>query len=313
MNILLVSPEFGNAEKSTKYSTRRGITSCSHTPQDLIVMSAMFPSDWNKKLVDLNYEKFNKKNIKWADYVFINAESSQAKSIDNIIDTCHLMHKRIVGSGSYFSLNYSNYNHIDHLLLNEVELTMPDFLIGFENNWPWRLYRANEFANLKLSPIPEYSLLDTKRYSEIKITYAKAFPDDSEYCALTNMRDRSSRIKNAGQIILELDSIYQTSYRGTVTIEIDNIEENSRALHKDLLPFLLQWNNIYNSPFSFKIENIAELGHDNELMSVLDYAGFIDLPVTDVKTETTVLKQKKKRRSFLPGKLVLEPYASNLY
>jgi hypothetical protein len=85
----------------------------------------MLPKDWQKKVIDLNVNSLLPKVILWADYVFINAMSIQRESVNKIIE-CKKYNAKIVAGGPYSLPNTIN-TGVDHLVLNETEVTLPQF------------------------------------------------------------------------------------------------------------------------------------------------------------------------------------------
>ena len=174
MNILFINPESPDTSWSFKnLSLLFSKKKASGPPLDLLTFAAMFTGDWECKLTDLNIDKLRDSDIRWADYVFINSTALQADSADRLVDRCQANGKRIIAAGEHFTDNYEMYNHIDHLLLNDTESTLSKFLEGYEANWPWRLYRSDRFADIKESPVPDYSLINTRKYSQLSIRYSR--------------------------------------------------------------------------------------------------------------------------------------------
>ncbi len=255
-------------------------------PLSILTAAAMFPSEWKKKVLDLNIEKLRDRKLKWADYVYIHANSDQAESADQLIARCQTDGRKIIASGEHFTKNFERYNHVDHLLLNELELTIPEFIKGFDANWPWRLYHSNEFADLSLSPIPDYNLLNTSKYTQLAIEYSRAYPMDSE---------KNERTKNAAQVILELDNIYRTGYRGSILFLLNKLRCNTVKLKEELLPALTEWNKIHNKPFAFNTEVSSDISEDKELMDMMAEAGFVKVLIGLETTDDELLYDCDKR------------------
>ena len=80
-----------------------------------------------------NVTRLREKDVKWADYVFISAMSVQMASAREIIAQCVELKKKIVAGGPLFTEEYEQYPEVDHLILNEAEITLPMFLEDLEN------------------------------------------------------------------------------------------------------------------------------------------------------------------------------------
>ncbi len=81
MNILLVYPEFPDTFWSFKHALKFVQKKAGSPPLGLLTIAAMLPSDWGKRLVDLNVTRLTDKDLQWADYVFISAMAVQRKSV----------------------------------------------------------------------------------------------------------------------------------------------------------------------------------------------------------------------------------------
>ena len=128
MNILLVYPTYPDTFWSFKHALKFVSKKASFPPLGLLTVAAMLPKDWNKKLIDLNATKFKDEDILWADYVFISAMSIQSDSVDDVIQRCKELDTKIVAGGPLFTSSSEHYKNIDHLILNEAEITLPQFL-----------------------------------------------------------------------------------------------------------------------------------------------------------------------------------------
>ncbi|MCK4355454.1 B12-binding domain-containing radical SAM protein, partial [Candidatus Bipolaricaulota bacterium] len=71
MNVLLVYPEFPDTFWSFKHALRFIRKKASSPPLGLLTVAAMLPSEWTKRLIDVNVAKLTEKDLEWADYAFI--------------------------------------------------------------------------------------------------------------------------------------------------------------------------------------------------------------------------------------------------
>ena len=147
MKILLVYPHYPDSFWNFKHALRFISKKAAVPPLGLITVSAMLPSSWEKKLVDINVSPLKTKDIQWADYVFISAMHIQKESVNTIISDCLKLGVKIVAGGPLFTQEYQSYPKIDHLILNEAEITLPLFLKDLKEGHPQRIYQTSEFPD----------------------------------------------------------------------------------------------------------------------------------------------------------------------
>jgi len=243
-------------------------------PLGLITVSAMLPSTWQKKLVDMNIETLRTNDIQWADYVFISAMNIQKESVNNVIADCKKLNKKIVAGGPLFTQEYSNYPQIDHFILNEAEITMPLFLNDFHAGQPRRLYRTSEYADVSQTPVPDYHLLARGKYAFMNLQVSRGCPFSCDFCEITSLLGHKVRMKDSSQVIKELETLYNLNWRGSVFIVDDNFIGNKKEVKNNLLPDIKNWMETHKFPFTFNTETSINLADDEELMSIMVETGF---------------------------------------
>lgn len=128
MNFLIINPKnpkwFWNFERLIKYFSGMA----SFPPLILLTLSSLLPKHWNKKLIDMNANELIDEDIHWADFVFISAKLDQAKSANKIIERCKKLNAKTVACGPLFTSNDEYYKNVDHLVSDEAEITLPQFL-----------------------------------------------------------------------------------------------------------------------------------------------------------------------------------------
>ena len=154
MNILLVYPMYPDTFWSFKHALKFVSKKASFPPLGLLTVAAMLPDDWNKKLIDMNAEELKNEDILRADFVFISAMSVQSKSADEVIQRCKKLNTKIVAGGPLFTSSSENYEIVDHLVLNEAEITLPLFLNDLEKGIPKHKYTSDEWADITTTPLP---------------------------------------------------------------------------------------------------------------------------------------------------------------
>ena len=274
MKILLVYPESPNTFWSFKYALKFVSKKSSFPPLGLITVAAMLPDTWEKKMIDMNVTALGDKDIQWADYVFISAMVIQKKSVRTVIDRCKAFGIKTVAGGPLFTCEYSEFDDVDHLLLFEGELTVPEFLRDLENGCTKHLYTSNDWADLSLTPVPSWELVDLSKYATLNIQYSRGCPFNCEFCNITTLFGRVPRTKSAEQLLHELDIIFERGWRGGVFFVDDNFIGNHKKLKNDILPALIQWMEKRRYPFTFTTEVSVNLSDDDELMRLMVKAGF---------------------------------------
>lgn len=128
MKILLVYPSFPRTFWSFKYALKFISKKATHPPLGLLTIAAMLPEQWKKKLVDMNVERLKDKDLQGVDFVFISAMSIQLASVKEVVEKCKRMRIKMVAGGPLFTGEYQDFRDVDHLVLDEAEITLPLFL-----------------------------------------------------------------------------------------------------------------------------------------------------------------------------------------
>jgi radical SAM superfamily enzyme YgiQ (UPF0313 family) len=304
MNVLLIFPHYPDSFWSFKHALRFISRKAALPPLGLITVSAMLPPSWEKKLVDMNVSSLQTSDILWADYVFISAMYIQKESVTKVIEEC-LKHKvKIVAGGPLFTQEYNNYPQIDHFILNEAEITLPLFLKDLENGQtPKRVYMTDEYADLRLTPVPDYYLLKRKDYATMNIQVSRGCPFSCDFCEITALLGHKVRMKDTSQIISELDALYNLNWRGNVFIVDDNFIGNKKEIKNNLLPAMIEWMTQHKNPFIFNTETSINLSDDDELLSLMVQAGFtatfIGIETPDEKSLQDCNKIQNNNRNLL--------------
>ncbi len=274
MNILLVYPKYPDTFWSFKHALKFISKKASFPPLGLLTVAAMLPEKWNKKLIDMNAARLSDKDILWADYVFISAMSIQSQSADEVIQRCKNLNTKIVAGGPLFTSSPEYYKSIDHLVLNEAEITLPLFLNDLENGKPEHKYTSGEWAEITSTPLPLWDLVSINDYSSMNLQYSRGCPYDCEFCDITVLYGRKPRTKTKEQIIAELDRLYFTGWRGPVFFVDDNFIGNKSKLKKEILPAIAEWMEKRKNPFYLNTEASINLADDEKLMQLMIKAGF---------------------------------------
>lgn len=296
MNLLLLYPEFPDTFWSFKHALKFVRKKSSLPPLGLLTVAAMLPEDWAKRLVDVNVQKLRECDLAWADVVFISGMIAQRDSAQKLIARCRAAGKTIVAGGPLFTLGHEQFPDVDHFVLNEAEVTLPEFLSDFGRGQARRVYASDELPDLQQTPAPLWELADLRRYASMCLQYSRGCPFDCEFCNVTAMFGHRPRIKTTAQVIAELDRLRQLGWRGAIFFVDDNFIGNKRVLKEELLPALIQWQK--GKPGTpFFTEASINLADDEALMRLMVEAGFNQVFIGIETPEEAGLAECNKRQN----------------
>ena len=242
-------------------------------PLGLLTIASLLPNDFEKKLIDMNVDKLSDEDLLWADYVFISAMITQKNSVNALIERCKKLGVKTVAGGPLFTSLYEEFPDINYFILNEGEVTLPLFLEDLKNGSLKKIYTSNIKPDITKSPIPQWNLLNLKKYFKMPIQCSRGCPFDCEFCDIVNLNGRIPRYKTPEQVILEIEALYQAGWSFSIFIVDDNFIGNALKA-KDLLRALIEWRNRRKSQIRFMTEVSLNLADDDELLSLMREAGF---------------------------------------
>jgi radical SAM superfamily enzyme YgiQ (UPF0313 family) len=259
---------------SFKHALKFVSKKASFPPLGLLTVAAMLPKDWDKKLIDMNANQLTDDDILWADYVLISAMSIQSESADEVIGRCIKLKTKIIAGGPLFTSSPEYYQNLTHLVLNEAEITLPQFLSDLSEGKQIQIYTSEDWANITTTPLPLWELISVNDYTSMNVQYSRGCPFDCDFCDITVLYGRKPRTKTKDQVIAELEALYFTGWRGPVFFVDDNFIGNKGKLKREILPAIVEWNAERKNPFYFNTEVSINLADDDELMLLMVKAGF---------------------------------------
>jgi radical SAM superfamily enzyme YgiQ (UPF0313 family) len=187
LKILFVYPEFPDTFWSFKHALKFIKKKAGAPPLGLLTVAAMLPSEWEKRLVDLNVTNLTNENLVWADYVFISAMVVQRESARTIIERCKKVGVKMVAGGPLFTMEYDQFPDVDHFVLNEAEETLAPFLLDLEQGQAKRVYTSTEFPDIHQTPVPLWELANFKNYDTIPVQFSRGCPFNCDFCNVTSL------------------------------------------------------------------------------------------------------------------------------
>jgi radical SAM superfamily enzyme YgiQ (UPF0313 family) len=273
VKILLVYPEFPDTFWSFKHALKFIRKKAGAPPLGLLTVAAMLPSEWKKRLVDLNVTDLREEDLAWADYVFVSAMVVQRESVRTVFKRCKTAGVPVVVGGPLFTMEHDQFPEVDHFVLNEAEETLAPFLRDLEQGGAQHIYTSANFPDIHLSPVPLWEMVDFKHYETISIQFSRGCPFNCDFCNVTALLGHRPRTKTAVQIIAELDSLYALGWRKSIFFVDDNFIGNKKQIKSEVLPALIEWRK-GKTGMPFSTETSINLADDPVLLSLMVRAGF---------------------------------------
>lgn len=275
MNILLVYPKCSDTYWSFKYALDFTSKKAAFPPLGLITVSALLPKSWDKKLVDMNVSELLLEDILEANFVFISAMHVQKSSAIEVIERCRAYNIKTVAGGPLFTQEYENFPQVNHLVLNEAEITLPLFLNDLASGaTPKHIYKTEGYADITMSPIPDFHLLSMKHYVTMGIQFSRGCPYACDFCEVTALLGHQVRVKTSHQVINELNRLYSLGWHEPVFVVDDNFIGNKKEVKDNLLPILRRWMQEHHCPFTLGTQISIDFADDDELLALMLDAGF---------------------------------------
>jgi len=266
-------------------------------PLGMVTVAAMLPVDWEKRLVDLNVRRLSDADIEWADLVLIGGMIAQRDSEEVLIDRCRAAGKTVVVGGPLFTSAHAEFPAVNHFVLGEAEVTLPEFLRDLETGRARPVYTTAGFPGLSDTPVPMWELIEMRRYGSMSLQYSRGCPFDCEFCDITAKFGRHPRTKSPAQVTAELDALAAAGWRGSVFFVDDNFIGNKRKLRDELLPALVEWQRDHHRPFTFYTEASINLADDEDLTAEMVTAGFDGVFIGIETPEEAGLAECNKRQN----------------
>lgn len=317
--VLLVNPRFNGQSFWSYVATCELVGSRYPAPSlGLVTVAAMLPSEWELRLLDrnvaLNEAEFDRL-VEWADLVMSGGMLPQQVDHFEVIRRVRARGKPILVGGPDVSSSPQLYATANFRIVGEAEAVIGDFLAAWRDG-----ARDGEFVaplysvDVTQTPIPRFDLLDFRHYNELTVQFSRGCPFRCEFCDIIELYGRNPRTKTSGQMLNELQRIYDLGYRGAIEFSDDNLIGNKKAV-KAFLPQLVAWQKARGYPFEFATEASLNLADDAELLGLLRdanfYAVFIGIESPDPEVLAATQKKQNTRRDMQES--VAQIYRSGIF
>ncbi len=300
--ILLVYPEIPATYWSFKYALPFIRYKTLMPPLGLITIAALLPEDYTVRLIDMNFQDLTADDIASADMVFVSAMIVQKESFHRVVALCNEYGTPVVAGGPYPTSSHRQIKGVSHFILNEGEITLPQFIQDLERGQARHIYQDETKPDITMTPPPRFDLLDIGAYESMALQSSRGCPFNCEFCDIIEMFGRVPRYKTPDQFINEINVLYKTGYRGSLFIVDDNFIGNKKKA-RELLEHIAAWQKERNYPYSLFTEASINLAQDDGLIDLMVDAGldtvFIGIETPVAETLTLTQKQQNTRADIL--------------
>lgn len=275
MNVLLLYPRFPKTFWSFDRFIEMAGLKAFIPPLGIITVAAMLPESWNIRFCDRNVTSETDEDWQWCDMVILSAMIAQKADFHEMIHKARRLNKKVAVGGPYPTSipEDATASGANYLILDEGELTVPQFLAAIDQGKTEGVFRATEKPDVKLTPIPRFDLLNLDAYLMLAVQFSRGCPFNCEFCDIINLYGRKPRTKGESQMLAELEVLYDLGWRGSIFMVDDNFIGNQRNV-KRLLRELIPWMQARKYPFTFWTEASINLAEDPEMLELMVQAGF---------------------------------------
>ena len=266
-------------------------------PLGLLTIAAMFPPEYELRVVDMNVAPLTDSDLEWADLVFTSTMIVQRVSLQTVIERCNRAGVPVIAGGPHPTTFHDEIPGVDHFVLDEVEEIFPEFLHDLENGIAGAIYREPRKPDVTLTPVPRFDLIDLDNYYSMGLQFSRGCPFNCEFCDITKLYGRVPRTKSPAQLVTEFEALYRLGWRGPLFLVDDNFIGNKREA-MELLPVIAEWQKAHGYPFSLTTEASVNLAHLDGLMDAMVASGF-DTVFLGIETPNpkALIKTKKQQNT----------------
>ncbi|HSM82560.1 MAG TPA: B12-binding domain-containing radical SAM protein [Nodosilinea sp.] len=275
MKVLLLYPLFPQSFWSYDRFMELAGLKATIPPLGIITVAALLPSDWEIRFCDRNLTPETEADWAWCDLVILSAMLVQKPDFQALIQKAVALGKPVAVGGPYPTSVPQDALDVgaNFLVLDEGEMTVPQFLAALERGETSGVFRSLEKPDVSQSPIPRFDLLQRDAYLMMAMQFSRGCPFNCEFCDIISLYGRKPRTKEPEQALAELQTLYDLGWRGSLFVVDDNFIGNQRNV-KRFLRALIPWMQAHQFPFTFITEASVNLAEDDELLQLMGEAGF---------------------------------------
>ena len=166
-------------------------------PLGIITVAALLPSGWDIRFCDRNVACESEADWEWCDLVILSAMIVQKADFQALIQQAVQLGKKVAVGGPYPTSVPQDALEAgaSFLILDEGEMTVPQFLAAIEQGDTQGIFRSAEKPDVTQSPMPRFDLLQRDAYLMMAIQFSRGCPFNCEFCDIISLYGRKPRTK----------------------------------------------------------------------------------------------------------------------
>jgi radical SAM superfamily enzyme YgiQ (UPF0313 family) len=298
VKVLIVWPRFPKCYWGMEDALAIAGVSVYMAPLAMITVASLLPARWRVRLLDRAFQDLRDEDILEADLVMVSAMHAQRNDALTVLSQCRRLKRRTVIGGPWAAIEPEVLLDLaDHVVVGEVEESMAQIAADFEAGRARRMYRIAEKPDLSRSPAPRFDLLDLRRYATMTVQFSRGCPFQCEFCDIPTIYGRRPRTKAAGQVVAELESLYQLGWRGWVFFCEDNFNGNHHVA-LEITRAIARWQESRNFPFVFCTQASIDLAERSELVDAMVEANFVAVFIGIESPSAEALLETRKHQNL---------------
>ncbi len=255
----------------------------------LLILAALTPEDWDRELIDENFQPIDFDRP--YDLVAVTANTQQATRAYQIGEEFGRRGVPAVLGGIHATvLPEEAGRHFRSVAVGEAESVWPSILRDRQRGELKPLYRPEAAADLSLSPSPRYELLDREKYNTIWVQATRGCPYDCSFCVASKIFGNRYQVRPIEQVVGDIERVKGRWQSPNISFADDNMFVK-RQYARDLIRELKGLN------IRYFVQSDISIAEDDELLKSLQESncGMIFIGFESVSAEA--LKGINRKRT----------------
>ncbi len=292
-NIAFINPRFEVSYWGLEHAQAMMGKRANMPVASLPLLAALTPHEHEVTLIDENVEPIDFDMLAKFDIVGVTGMSVQRFRMDAILRELKKRGCFTVVGGPWVTVQEDYFHELsDVIFVGEAETTWPQFLLDWKQGSYQSRYEQPDKTDMSTVPTPRHDLLKNEHYMFGSLQFSRGCPFQCEFCDIIVTFGRRPRIKQASQIIAELEMLRAQDMQIAFIVD-DNLIGNKRAI-KPVLEEVAAWQERNGYPMAFSTEASLDLCEDVELMELMARCNIQSVFIGIESPNEESLKETKK-------------------